>query len=394
MILVRLLLDMLPFSPTLVPPIVTILLAVLIYLVYRLPGVPKWLRLLIALLAIVCSLADWAMFAFLPRLNLSYGPVETSWLTVTIFRTLTYLLPAAAFKLTAARKKRVGLENVAVAIGILWVLNLATLPFEYRSMYIEPFDLQISSVPINVPSISSDRPLQIVHLTDIHVERITQRERDLLVKVNSLQPDLILLTGDYINIDYKADPEAQEATRQVLSQLNAPLGVYAVIGSAGVDDPEVVESILPSLDNITVLDDQTHALEWQGVAITLIGMHISYDGSLAETLNQLLEPVSEDDYTILLYHEPSSEMIEAASQAGIDLYLAGHTHGGQIRLPLIGAPMKLHPDYFPEYDSGLHQIGPTALYISRGVGMEGLSMPRIRFGVPPEIVFLQLGAMQ
>jgi len=394
MILIRYFFDLLPLPPFIVPLIVTILLPLFLYWVYRIPGVPSLLRILIAILAFVCSLADWALFAFLPRLGLSYGPVESSWLTFTFFRLLFYLIPAVIFKLIAWKKGCVRAENVAVVIGILWVINLASLPYGYRSMYIEPFNLQVNTIPINVPDISSDRPLQIVHLSDLHIERITKRERDLIVKVNALQPDLILLTGDYINIDYKADPEAQEATRQVLSQLRAPLGVFAVSGSDVVDEPEVVESILPTLENISLLENETVRLDWQGIPIIIVGMNVDHQNSLAETLRRLLEQTPTDEYTILLYHEPSPEMIDAASEAGIDLYLAGHTHGGQLRLPWIGAPMVLHPNYFPENDRGLYQIGPTTLYVSSGVGMEGLAMPRFRLNVPPEIVFLQLGAMQ
>lgn len=394
MILLRILFDVLPFPPFIIPLIITILLPLFLYAVYRLPGVPRLLSALVAILVFLCSLVDWALFALLPRLGLSYGPVESSWLTFTFFRLFLYLIPAIIFKLIAWKKKRVRSENVAVTIGILWVINLISLPYEYRSMYIEPFNLQISTVPINVPAISSDRPLQIVHLSDLHVERITKRERDLIVKVNALQPDLILLTGDYINIDYKADPEAQEATRQVLSQLHAPLGVFAVSGSGGVDDPEVIESILPTLENITLLENQMVQLEWQGTPIILIGMSVDHHGGLTETLGGLIGQTPTDEYTILLYHEPSPEMVKAASEAGIDLFLAGHTHGGQLRLPWIGAPMVLHPHYYKENDRGLYQIGPTTLYVSSGVGMEGLAMPRFRFNVPPEIVFLQLGAMQ
>lgn len=390
MILVQWFVEMLPIPPVFVPILVTILLPLFIYYVYRLPGVPRSLRVIIAALALVCSLADWALFAFLPRLGLSYGPVEASWLAFTSVRTLLYLAPAAVFKITARRKGKVGVENLAVVIGILWVINLVSLPYGYRAMYIEPFDLQISTVPIYVPAISSERPLQIVHLSDLHVERITRRERDLIVQVNTLQPDLILLTGDYINIDYKADPIAQDATRQVLSQLRAPLGVFAIIGSADVDQPEMQEIVLPALENITVLDDETFSLDWQGTPITLIGMNVDLDGGLSDTLTRLLEPLPDDEYTILLYHEPSPEMVKAASEAGIDLYLAGHTHGGQFTLPLIGAPISA----YREYNRGLYQIGPTTLYVSSGIGMEGLCLPRFRLNVPPEIVFLQLGAME
>jgi hypothetical protein len=394
MILLRYLFDMLPIPAFIVPLIVTILLPLYLYWVYRLPGVPKLLRILVALLAFICSLADWALFAFLPRLGLSYGPVESSWLTFTFFRLLLYLTPLVVFKLIALKKGRVRTENVSVVIGILWVINLISLPIGYRSMYIEPFDLQVSTVPVKVPEISSDRPLQIVHLSDLHIERITRRERDLIVKVNALQPDLIVLTGDYINIDYKSDPEAQEATRQVLSQLHAPLGVFAVSGSSGVDEPEMVESILPGLKNITVLDNETVHLGWEGIPITLIGMSVARADGLADTLNGLIDQTLIKEYSILLYHEPSPAMIKAASEAGIDLFLAGHTHGGQLRLPWIGAPMILYPAYYPENDRGLYQIGSTTLYVSSGIGMEGLNMPRFRLNVPPEIVFLQLGALQ
>lgn len=394
MILIKQLFDLLPFPTFVVPILVSILLPYFIYLAYRIPGVPRWLRIMIAALALVCSLADWALFAFLPRLGLSYGPVEASWLVFTFLRTLLYLIPAVIFRIVARMKGQVGVENLTLVIGILWVINLVSLPYGYRSMYIEPFDLQISTVPIYVPDISSDHPLQIVHLSDLHIERITKRERDLIVKVNTLQPDLILLTGDYINIDYKTDPEAQEATRQVLSQLRAPLGVYAITGSPDVDNPEVAEIVLPALDNITLLQNMIISLDWQGTPLTIIGMSVDESGSLAETLGQLLEPVSTDEYTILMYHEPSPEMVEAASEAGIDLFLAGHTHGGQFRLPLIGAPMALHPDYYPQNDRGLYQIGPTTLYVSSGIGLEGLCLPRFRLNVPPEIVFLQLGAIE
>lgn len=394
MSIIRDVFELLPFPAFIVPLILTVLLPLFVYRVYRIPGVPEWLRIVIAMLAFICSLADWALFAFLPRLGLSFGPVEASWLIFTLIRLIFILIPAGIFKLVARKKGSVRWENLAVVVAFLWVVNLISIPYAYRSMYIEPFDLQVSTVPIDVPDVPSDRPLQIVHLSDLHIERITKRERELIVRVNALQPDLILMTGDYINIDYKADPEAQEATREVLSQLRAPLGVFAIPGSPGVDDPEVIETILPTLDNITLLDNQTVHFSWEGASFMLIGMSVDDQADLAETLQGLIDPTFAEEYSILLYHEPSPEMVKAASEAGIDLFLAGHTHGGQVRLPWVGEPMVLHPDYYPENDRGLYQAGSTKIYVSRGVGMEGLFLPRFRLNVPPEIVFLQLGAIE
>jgi hypothetical protein len=385
-------LDMELLTHLIFPVLVSFLLSYFIFLAYRIPGISSSSRVLITFMALFFGLADLVLLALLTYLGLSYAPIGSSWLILTIFRLLLLIIPAIVFRLIIWKNGQFSPGIVVVSIGLILILNLISYPYMVRSMYIEPFNLQVSNVPIEVPGSSATRPLKIVQLSDLHVERITQRERDLISQVDALQPDMIVLTGDYINIDYKADPEAQAATRQVLSQFHAPLGVYAVSGSPSVDVPEVVELVLPNLDNITVLEDEIIPIEWQGDKYNLIGMDVDHSPAQPENLLQLSDQADDDAFTILLYHEPSPEMVQAASQAGIDLFLAGHTHGGQFRLPLIGAPMALHPKYFRENDRGLYQIGPTTLYVSSGIGMEGLKMPRFRYNVPPEIVFLELGA--
>jgi hypothetical protein len=90
-----------------------------------------------------------------------------------------------------------------------------------------------------------------------------------------------------------------------------------------------------------------------------------------------------------LYHSP--DLAEAAAQAGVDLYLAGHTHGGQVRLPGWGALVTMSA-YGKRFEAGQYRLGPTTLYVSRGIGLEGLRLPRVRFLCPPEIVSIQLSA--
>jgi len=80
----------------------------------------------------------------------------------------------------------------------------------------------------------------------------------------------------------------------------------------------------------------------------------------------------------------SPDLVEAASERGIDLYLAGHTHGGQIRLPLYGA-IATSSIYYKEYEAGWFQVERTHLYVSRGLGLEGASAPRARFLCRPEV---------
>ena len=93
-------------------------------------------------------------------------------------------------------------------------------------------------------------------------------------------------------------------------------------------------------------------------------------------------------YTLLLYHSP--DLIETASSVGVDLYLAGHTHGGQVRLPFYGAVITFSA-YGKQYEMGWYEVGATTLYVSRGLGMEGWDAPRMRFLCPPEMEVVELG---
>ncbi|MBE0695350.1 MAG: hypothetical protein IH586_00335, partial [Anaerolineaceae bacterium] len=105
------------------------------------------------------------------------------------------------------------------------------------------------------------------------------------------------------------------------------------------------------------------------------------------TLRRLAADIQPDAFTLLLYHPP--DLIYEASLVGIDLYLCGHTHGGQIRMPLYGAIVTASA-FGKQFEAGKYQLGPTVLYVSRGLGMEGGFAPRARFLAPPEIVVVDL----
>jgi len=246
---------------------------------------------------------------------------------------------------------------------------------------IEPFSIQVTRHEFSFDRLPADAPpLRIVHLSDPHVERTTTRERKLVPLVDELQPDLILLTGDYLNLSYLGDETAQRDFRTLASQLHAPYGVYAVRGS--VDSPALTEHLFAGLD-IVVLENESVRLDINGQEIYLVGVACSHDLSIdIPRLDQALKGVPPDSFKILLYHSP--DIIEAASERGIDLYLAGHTHGGQIRLPLYGA-IATSSMYHKEYEAGLFQVGQTYLYVSRGLGMEGAAAPRARFLCRPEV---------
>ena len=343
-----------------------------------------------ALALALFGLVDWVLLAALPRLDLSFGPLTFPLIAITGVRLAVFTIVALPFYLWSRRpdqpEKSESMRRLLnTGLICLWLANLALLAVEVDGLYIEPFDIHTTELHLAGPSKVSGEPLRILHLTDLHIERLTRRELDLVQQVKALQPDLILLTGDYTNVDYLEDPHTLRDTRTVLAQLAAPYGVYAVIGS--VDGPHAMEKVFNDLP-ITVLDDQVKKLQIGQQEINLVGVSNFGPTRDGQVLSVLMEQVPQDAYSILLYHTP--DLIEVANRLQIDLYLAGHTHGGQVRLPLWGAIITMSA-YGKQYESGLYQLNPTTLYVSRGIGLEGLSMPRARFLCPPEMVLIDLG---
>ena len=124
------------------------------------------------------------------------------------------------------------------------------------------------------------------------------------------------------------------------------------------------------------------------VHIVLLGLdcshHLPSDG---QTLARVAADSPDTAPRVLLYHAP--ELMPQAAEQGIDLYLCGHTHGGQVRLPVIGA-LLTSSQLGKQYEMGHYQRRQTHLYVSRGVGLEGLSAPRVRFLAPPEITVITI----
>lgn len=349
---------------------------------------------LAALTILGFAFMDWALLALLPRLGLSFGPVSSSLALFTIARSLLFLLvliPAVLWKsirgrqeLPSAAAARSGFASIT-KLGVLLLLNLILLIGEVYTMYVEPFDLRTTRLSLEGPQAGAARPLRIVHLSDLHVERTTKRERELIAQVAALQPDLILLTGDYPNIDYQDDSQTRRDTKAVLAQLSAPYGVYAVSGS--IDTPQTLAYLFDG-SHIRLLQDEVYRLPLESGEIYLVGVsHLGRPRDIA-ALSRLMAQVPAEAYSILLYHTP--DLAEAAAEAKVNLYLAGHTHGGQVRLPLYGALITFSY-YGKRYESGLYSIDQTTLYVSRGIGMEGLNMPRLRLLCPPEIILIDLG---
>lgn len=328
---------------------------------------------IVALGLLVLALADWGLLAALPRLGLSFGAVQPPWLGLVVARWLLALLAA----IPAARWPVPALAGLALVQAGIWGLSA------YGTM-VEPFRLQVTRLPIASAKLANPgTPLRIVQLSDLHVERLTRRERALPALVRGLAPDLIVLTGDFLNTSYSQDARARADLRALLAQLHAPGGIYACWGTAEVDLPEFLQPVLDEL-GIVMLDDRAQEVEIRGQRLWLVGLRVTRDLDAEEaTLRALLAGVPPDAFVLLLYHMP--DLMARAVHLPVDLMLAGHTHAGQWRVPGFGA-LLTSSRYWKRYEGGHYWEHGTHLYVSRGIGLEGFGTPRARFFCPPEVV--------
>jgi predicted MPP superfamily phosphohydrolase len=324
---------------------------------------------------------DWVMLAWLPRKRRSFGPVAMPLLALAGLR---WALSVAVALVPATPQWTLAL----LAIG-----NLALTGNVLDSLWAEPFRLGLTRIEIESPKWVGNPPLRVLHLADLHIERITARDRNVLALVKELRPDLIVFTGDFLNLSYLDDPRAQADCREFLCQLQAPLGVYAVTGSPSVDPPHVVDKLLDGLalrrlhnkvEPIVVSPGEEPALEIVGITCT---HDTRVDGKAFKRAMAGVPNNPSMPFTLLLYHSP--DLMPQARRAGVDLYLCGHTHGGQIRLPLIGA-LVTSSKFWKRYEMGRYVEANTTLYVSRGIGMEGMGAPRARFLCPPEIELFEI----
>jgi len=332
------------------------------------------------------GLLDGVLLAALPRLGLSFGPVGFPLLGITGIRLGLSLLSAGAWRWAGSRWPDAAPgRGPAAGLALLWLINFGVLACEIDGLYVEPFNLRVTELTLPGPSLRPGKPLRILQLSDLHVERTTKRERETIEKVNALEPDIIVLTGDYLNLSYVDDPVAQRDARALLAQLHAPYGVYAITART-VDPPDAVAKMFTGLD-ITLLHDEVRQLQFQEDNLYLVGIPYLDRKRDQDALRLLMSQLPQDAYALLLYHTP--DLIDVAAQKGVNLYLAGHTHGGQIRLPLFGALITASA-HGKKYEQGRYTVGQTTLYVSRGIGMEGRGAPRARFLCPPEIVVVNL----
>lgn len=262
----------------------------------------------------------------------------------------------------------------ALAVGAMGVIGDAVL-YEPRHIIIEK-----KTIPINgLPDVFEG--FRICQITDVHHGQFVGLKfiEKVVNKSNILIPDLMVLTGDYVYNSNKYVVPAISA----LCNLKSPNGILAVLGNHDhYHGAELAKEVFNKY-NAHVLTNSHRLIEIKGKAICIAGVGDLWEGK--QDLKEAFKGIPADVSRILLSHNPDYAEVMPKTER-VDLMLAGHTHGGQIRMPFSIAPVTMS-NYGQKYTGGLVKLPDTQVYVSRGVGV-GL-LP-VRFNCPPEITIITL----
>jgi hypothetical protein len=261
------------------------------------------------------------------------------------------------------------------AAGVVGVVGSAA----YGALY-EPHDYELTETDIFIRDLPEGfEGFRIAQVSDVHHSSIVSAEevRRVVELANSARADLVALTGDYTT----ASRKYVEPAAEILAGLRAPHGVWAVLGNHDHHtDPALTRAALKRR-GVNVIDNANTRLARGGDELQLAGVG---DWSWVDAdWGKAFAGVDRGRPTVLLSHQPS--VLDRPETEGVSLILSGHTHGGQVSFPVIGAPVG-HMDEF-KYLRGRFSRGATQLYVTRGTGTIGLP---VRFGARPEIAVLRL----
>ncbi|MEX2461722.1 MAG: metallophosphoesterase [Paenibacillaceae bacterium] len=269
-------------------------------------------------------------------------------------------------------------------IGFMAALGVLTTGY---SIFGERYWMETKQVSLTFPKLPKTfAGMRMVQFSDVHLGKYYKKERleSLVTEIMMLKPDLISFTGDLFDI---YDGEPTDEIIPILAKLSAPYGKFAVVGNhdhaSGLSE---VTSILKKSGFCVLINDQ-EIVELKGQRIRIVGVDDMFLGK--PNVQAALQDVEEQLFTLLLSHAP--DYADQASHFPIDLQLSGHSHGGQVRIPVIGALTT--PKFGQKYVQGLYKVKDSKLlvYVNRGIGTTHLP---IRLFCRPEITVFTFLALE
>jgi predicted MPP superfamily phosphohydrolase len=268
--------------------------------------------------------------------------------------------------------KAILFSKPAVTLHVVFVAGIGCLLHGY---FIEPYWIDVNVTTIRTTKLKK-AGFRVVQISDLHCDRKPRNEEALISIVGDLKPDVIVATGDYLN-----HPAALPRLKETLSRLDAPLGKFAVDGNFEAHRRSGLHGLQGT--GFCRLASETVVVTKNEDELGIFGM--SYVRS--DVPHESIAAFPRDRFDIFLFHTP--DLIEDVNGLGVDLYLCGHTHGGQVALPWYGALITFSR-FGKKYESGLYAVGDTVLYVNRGLGLEPRPAPQVRFLARPEIAVFDI----
>jgi uncharacterized protein len=271
------------------------------------------------------------------------------------------------------------------------LFGAGTLALGGYASLVEPNRLTVKRLELSLARLpEAFEGIKIAHISDLHFEEFVpashiQHAIDVVI---ALRPDLLVVTGDFATRSWDTGGLYNRAAAlkaapcaEILQKALPPLGRYAVLGNHDArTQPDLLTEILTA-HGTSVLRNQAVPVQKNGVRIWLAGVDDAVE-RLAD-IPRTFRNVPSGETTIALVHEP--DVADKIAKYSVDLQLSGHSHGGQVRIPLLGAPIL--PALGQKYPMGLYTVGNMQLYTNSGLGV--VTLP-FRFDCPPEITLITL----
>lgn len=292
----------------------------------------------------------------------------------TVYILEFWFIAAFAFnKLRDSHKKNILWTKQAVLVHILAVIGVICFLYGY---FIEPYWIEVKFVPIQTDKLK-DVSFRIVQISDLHCDKKVRNEKTIVEIINKLEPDIIVFTGDAVNT-----PFALPMFKDTMKNLKASMAKFAVYGNFEIQRWGELDYY--SGTGFELLDADTIVLTKNYETLSISGLNCGNRRAAGEVLQGL----SAGRYNVFLYHY--SDLVEEMEDFNVDLYLCGHTHGGQVALPFYGALITLSK-FGKKYEAGMYTVGKTTLYVNRGIGLGIGPAPQVRFLARPEITVFDIG---
>ena len=278
---------------------------------------------------------------------------------------------------------------VLISLKVIFIIIIISMLFYLYTTYISSKIITVKEERIISEKLPSNFDgLKIIQISDIHYGSTIFMDdiKKLVSLVNRRNPDLVVFTGDLINKGYKINSKEQENLIKQLKKIKSTIGKYAIMGE---EDTDQFTTIMNQSEFTILNNDYDLIYKDSNTPILLIGLSSSISNNI--NINQgyeyFTQPTHNSNiYTITLLHEPDNvDEITASYQT--DLFLAGHSHNGQVYIPYIGGLFR--KEGAEHYINGFYQLENSKLYISSGIGTTGNGF---RLFCRPSINFFRLSS--